>query len=220
MGCLSDLIKLTILVFAFIGFVAVGGIDFIKDSGIVQNSPNLQKFIAKVRLKNKEISPFIFKDTKSKADFSQVPKDKYKIEYQGLPWSTKSVLATSKDSCQSMVYMNIDGIVKVNEEAFSKYKKEDVVELLDIFFDYQKLELSDYEISGKKTAKFLQQQLSYYSYKAKMQEGPYKEISGVVAVGKEPDGHNILMVSFGFDQPFNFDEAQNFYNNIEFDKNE
>ena len=53
-----------------------------------------------------------------------------------------------------------------------------------------------------------------------MQEGPYKEISGVVAVGKEPDGHNILMVSFGFDQPFNFDEAQNFYNNIEFDKNE
>lgn len=171
-------------------------------------------------MKNKEISPFIFKDTKSKADFSQVPKDKYKIEYQGLPWSTKSVLATSKDSCQSMVYMNIDGIVKVNEEAFSKYKKEDVVELLNIFFDYQKLELSDYEISGKKTAKFLQQQLSYYSYKAKMQEGPYKEISGVVAVGKEPDGHNILMVSFGFDQPFNFDEAQNFYNNIEFDKNE
>lgn len=221
MGCLSDLIKLTILIFAFIGFVSVGGIDFIKESGIIQNSPNLQKFISKVRLKNKEIAPFIFKDTKSDADFSKISKNKYKIEYQGLPWSTKSVLATSKDSCQSMIYMNIDGIIKVTENEFSKkYGKEDVIKLLDLFFDHQKLVLSDYEISDKQNATFLKQQLSYYFYKAKMEKGPYKRINGIVTVGNEPNGYNILMVSFSFDQPFSLTEAQNFYNNIEFEKNE
>ena len=220
MGCLSDLIKLTIVVFAFIGFVSIGGIDFIKDSGIIQNSTNVQKFIAKVRLKNKEIAPYIFKDVTSRADFSKISKNKYKIEYQGLLWSKKSVLATSKDNCQSMIYMNVNNIVEITENEFSEYKKEDVAKLLNLFFNYQKLMVSDYKIFDRKMTNLLQQQTAYYSYKAKMQKGPYEEISGIVAMGKEPYGQNILMVSFSFDQPFSLIEAQNFYNNIEFKKNE
>lgn len=216
MGCLIDLVKLTIVIFAVIGFVSVGGLDFIKESGFVRNSPNFQKFVETVRIKDEDMKKL--KDNRSKADFSKIPKNKYKVDYQGSIFTSKTVLGTSLNSYQSMLYIGTEGILKTGKKEFASCSDKEVTELLGRVFDYQRVKLSNYQILKKGNMTLYAQDVPYYLYKADMQNGPYKKMNGMIAMIQEPGGQNALLVSFNFDEPFNLNEAKDFYSKIEFEK--
>lgn len=213
MGCLLDLVKLTIVVFAIIGFVSVGGLDLIKEhTDIAEKNPELNKFVENVK-----VDKLKFKDTKTNADFSKISKKKYKIEFQGGLWGVKSILASERDSSQSMIYLNTEGVLKVTKEEFSSYKDREAVDLLVRIFKYQRMTFSNYKISRKSNLNVLGQNAPCYEFSAEMKDGPFEKIHGMFSMIQEPDGQNVLLLSYNFDSDFEKSIAQDFYNQIKYE---
>ena len=216
MGCLRNIIKIIILILAVIGFISIGGREFLNKNVIpvVKNFSN--NFMTELQLRNKAPEDLSLKDIKdiSKLSAQKSLKNETQI-VDGYEISTvkglmgyDAEIAQHIESGQKMIIVNTNNKIKVNlsEPDKSKLKHD----LLKIATKQKKspIKFDDIEIieQGKWSVSGIEQNYVILTLKDKVSD---KDIKAIIS---SPDKENSKMfITFAPVENFSTDIAKSYW---------
>lgn len=178
-GCLSLIIKIIIVILAYIGFQSLGGVDFVKD---------------KFKEYTKPSQAVMIENAKSVADLSNI-NDEYVIDRTANILDYHLVLAEHKGSGQKLAIIDPkaeDLITKKDFETGSINKK---LEDLNNKFQYQLVRLENFQVTKKGNFTAMGQNVPFVKFEADTINLPIGHISGIIGLGKNSNGKSIILAS-------------------------
>ncbi len=170
MGCLKFIIRVTIVVFAIIGFKSIGGFDFIKNLHFFEK-PSRETMIEK---------------SKIVADFSNIP-DEYEIDRTADILGYKGVLAEHKASGQKFAVLNPNEKVLLSKKDFEDGSVKKKIADLNEKLEYQYIRLENFKIIKQGKFNSMGQSVPYVRYEAEVTNLPVKKIEGIIGVAEYSD---------------------------------
>jgi len=198
MGCLKNILKAVVLVFAVVGFVSIGGKDFFtKKWDEFTNPPQdvMQERAKKV------------------ADFSHVG-DEYEIDRAASALGYNGVLAEHKASGQKMIIVDSGKKPILTPEDFKNGDVEDKLQDLTQKFKYSVVNVKDLKIIKKGRMKSFGKVVPYVRFSAKISKVPSGEIEGIISSVKTPSGKIRVLVSANEQGKYSQLIAQDFFRNV------
>ncbi len=177
-GCLKKFIILIILIFALIGFFAVGGMNFINE--FIHNP-----FKQPQETKMEKASQI--------ADFSKLNDEFELVSSSKLPKIGNYVYVKHGASSQRFYFAK-----PTKEETLTKNdfnSKEAEIKILDFVKDFKILQLENFEIAGKGSTNAMGQTIPYVKFKSDIVNLPVHGVQGIIGVASAKDGKNIIIVS-------------------------
>lgn len=198
MGCLKNIIKAIILVFAVIGFIKIGGQDFF-----------VQKW-------NEFMNPpqdVMMERAKKVGDFSHVG-DEYEIDKAASALGYNGVLAEHKASGQKMIV--IDSGVKplLTPEDFKEDKVEQKLQDLTKKFKYTVVNVEDLKIIKKGHIKTFGQNAQYVRFSAGISKIPGGKVEGIISAVETKSGQKRVIVSANESGKYSQVIAQDFFKKV------
>ena len=198
MGCLKKLIRTVILALAIIGFISIGGKDFVVST--------YNKFVKK--------SPqTMLEKAKKVGDFSQI-NEEYQIEKANGMFGYNGVLAEHNATGQKMIVIddNKKPILSkddiVNENVVPKIKNS----LGKV--KYQSLGLEEFEITKHGSMYAYGQNIPYVRFNAKISRFPIGALGGTLAVAKTSKGENRILISLNEKNKYSQLLAEEFFKKV------
>lgn len=198
MGCLKNIIKAIILVFAVIGFISIGGKDFF-----------VQKW-------NEFINPpqdIMLERAKKVGDFSQIG-DEYEIDKAASALGYNGVLAEHKASGQKMVVIDSGKKPLLTSDDFKNDKVEEKLQELTKKFKYSVVNVQDLKIIKKGKIKTFGKNVQYVRFSAKISKIPAGEIEGIISAVQTDSGQSRVIVSANEKGKYSQLIAQDFFRNV------
>ncbi len=198
MGCLKNVFKAFVLVFAVIGFISIGGKDYF------------------VNMWNNYMNPphdVMLERAKKVGDFSKVS-DEFEIDKAASALGYNGVLAEHKSSGQKMVV--IDGGKKplLTPEDFKDEKVEKKLNDLTKRFKYSVVNVKDLKITKKGHVKSFGKDAPYVRFTAKISKVPSGEIEGIISSVKTESGQVRVCVSANEQGKYSQLIAEDFFKKI------
>lgn len=197
-GCLKNVIKAFILVFAVIGFVSIGGKDF-----FVQKWNELMHPPQDVMLER----------AKKVGDFSHVG-DEYEIDRAASALGYNGVLAEHKASGQKMVVVDSGKKPLLTVSDFNNGLVEEKLQGLTRKFKYSVVNVKDLEITKKGKIKAFGKKVPYVRFTAKISKVPSGEIEGIISAVETKSGQSRVIVSANEKGKYSQLIAQDFFRNV------
>lgn len=180
MGCLKRIFQLIILVFAIIGFLSLGGDDFVKK--------HFGDFFTKSKEKMMQKANDI-------VDLSALSEE-YEIDKTASFMGYKGVLAEHKASGQKFAILQPkDGNILTKDDFSSKKVDEKIIELNDKF-KYQYVHLENLVITGRGSVRAISQTIPFVRIEADAVNLPVQGVQGAVGVVQGQDGNNQILIAF------------------------
>lgn len=201
MGCLKFLIKLTILVLAFIGFKSLGGVDFVAEKYENITRPSQEVLVEK---------------SKKIGDFSNLDED-YILERSANLFGYSAIIAEHKESGQKLVVAESKTSDILSPEDFESEKIDQ--KLIDLSKKHKipYVTFANLEIGKKGHLKAFGKNVSYVNFHADVKNLPAKTIDGIIgAVRQDSKDGNItkVLVAVNFDGEYSQKISDNFFKQI------
>lgn len=198
MGFIINLIKAVILVFAVIGFMSIGGNDFIT-----------QKW-------NEFMNPpqdIMLEKAKKVGDFSKIP-DEYEIDKAATLLGYSGVLAEHRASGQKLIVVDAGKKPILTPKDFEENKIEEKLNETSKKFKYKVINVQNIKITKKGTINSFGKDIKYAKFNAKISKLPNGEAEGIISAIDLGDGQSRLLVSVNEKGKYSQIIAQNFFKNV------
>lgn len=198
MGCLKNIFKAIILVFAVVGFISIGGKDF---------------FIQKWDEYMNPPQDVMLERAKKVGDFSQVG-DEFEIDKATSALGYNGVLAEHKSSGQKMIVVDSGKKPLLTAEDFEEGRVEQKLQDLTKKFKYTVVNVQDLEITKKGQISAFGQKAPYVRFKARISKVPSGEVEGIISSVKTESGESRVIVSANEEGKYSQLIAQEFFKKI------
>lgn len=178
-GCLSLILKIVIIILAYVGFQSLGGVDFVKQKFQDLTTPSQEVLID---------------NAKSIADFSHVG-DEYKLDRTANVLDYHMVLAEHKGSGQKMAVIDPKNPEMLTKQDFKTGEVNKKILELNKKFQYQLVRFDEFKITKKGTFKGMNQSIPYVKFEADTVNLPISHVSGIIGVAKDKEGKNVILTS-------------------------
>lgn len=199
MGCIKKILQIIILALALIGFVAIGGKDYITkkfESAVATTPEAVNEIASKV------------------GDFSEVSED-YEIDKAASAFGYEGVLAEHDESGQKMVIVKSGKKPIVTVEDFEKDRVEKKLQDFIKKFKYQSMEVEDFRVIEKGTmSAYGKDNVPYVKFTAKISKLPVGKIEGIISAVESQDGEVKMLVSVNENNKYSQQIADEFFNKI------
>lgn len=179
MGCLKNVTRAIFLTIVIVGFMALGGQNWIKYQ--FKNFINPSKDV-------------VLERAQKVGDFSKINKE-FEIEKAAGVLGYNAVLAEHKASGQKMVVVDSGKKTILTTEDIKAPDAEERIKAAISKIKYQSAAVEDFKITEKGTMKSYGQDIPYVKFTAKMKKLPIGEISGIISVVKDNSGNDKLLIS-------------------------
>ncbi|HNW25359.1 MAG TPA: hypothetical protein PKI94_01055 [Candidatus Gastranaerophilaceae bacterium] len=179
MGCLKNIFKAIILVLAAIGFVSIGGKDYV------------------INLWNQYTNPpqdVMLERAKKVGDFSQVP-DEYEIDKAASVLGYNGVLAEHRATGQKMVVVDSGKKPLLTPQDFEDGSADKKLEDLTKKLKYQFINIQDLKITKHGKINSFGQKTNFIKFQAKANKLPIGEIEGIISAVETEDGKIKIIAS-------------------------
>ncbi len=198
MGCLRNIIKSIILTLAVIGFITIGGKEFITNLTKKIISPSSDKMIERTQLVG---------------DFSQMDEE-FEIEKAVGLMGYNAVIAEHKTSGQKMVVVDsgTKPIITAKDLQSENVEKKLINSVKKI--KYNAISIENLSVTKKGNLHAYNQTVPYIKFEATVNRFPIKEVTGIISVAKTDKGQEKLLISVGKKGDFSQIISENFFKNI------
>ena len=179
MGCLKFIIKVIIVVLAVIGFKAIGGWDWVVKTWHPFEKPTQESMIEK---------------SKDVADFSKIPEE-YEISKSTNVLGYRAVVAEHDATGQKMAVVNENKTIKLSQDDFKNGNLEKKINDINKKLSYQYIHIENFKITKQGTMRSMNQTVPYARFEADVTNLPVKDIKGLIAVAKDVNGKDKILVS-------------------------
>jgi len=198
MGCLKNILKAIILVFAIIGFISIGGKDFfVKKWNEFTNPPQ----------------DVMIERAKKVGDFAKVGEE-YEIDKAASAFGYNGVLAEHKASGQKMVIIDSGKKPLLTSEDFKDDKVEEKLQDLTEKFKYSVVNIQDLKIIKKGHIKAFGKKVQYAKFSAKISKIPNGEIEGIISAVQIKEGQSRVIISANEKGKYSQLIANDFFRNV------
>lgn len=198
MGCLKNILKAIIIVFAVIGFISIGGKDFfVKKWNEIMNPPQ----------------DIMVERAKKVGDFSRIG-DEYEIDKAASAFGYNGVLAEHKASGQKMVIVDSGKKPLLTPQDFKENKVEEKLQDLTQKFKYSVVNVQDLKIIKKGRINAFGKRAQYVRFSAKISKVPSGEIEGIISSVETKSGQTRVIVSANEKGKYSQLIANDFFRNI------
>ncbi len=198
MGCLKNILKAVIIVFAVIGFVSIGGKDFF-----------VQKW-------NEFVNPpydVMLERAKKVGDFSQIS-DEFEIDKATSALGYNGVLAEHRATGQKMVVVDSGKKPLLTPEDFQQEKVEEKLQELTKKFKYSVVNVKELKITKKGNIKAFGEKAPYVKFSAKISKIPGGEVEGIISSVRTDSGDIRVILSANEKDKYSQIVAEDFFKNI------
>lgn len=178
-GCLSLIIKIVIVILAYIGFQSLGGVDFVKDKFKEYTTPSQETMI---------------ENAKSVADLSNI-NDEYTIDRTANILDYHLVLAEHKGSGQKLAIIDPKQEDLITKKDFETGAINTKLKDLNNKFQYQLVRLENFQVTKKGKLNAMGQKVPFVKFEADTINLPIGHISGIIGLAKNSNGKNIILAS-------------------------
>ena len=180
MGCLKKIFHLLILVLAIVGFLSLGGSDFVKTHMGDWFSPSQEKIKEKA---------------KSIVDLTAVS-DEYEVDKTANFMGYKGVLAEHKASGQKFAILQPKDSNILTKKDFATKEADKKIEELNDKFKNSYVHLENMIITNRGNIKAINQTIPYIRFEADAVNLPVQGVQGVIGVVQGPEGNNQIVISY------------------------
>lgn len=179
MGCLKNVTRSVFLTLAIVGFMALGGQNWIKYQ--FKNFINPSKDV-------------VLERAQKIGDFSKINKE-FEIEKAAGVLGYNAVLAEHKASGQKMVVVDSGKKTILSTYDIKAPDAETRIKTAISKIKYQSAAIEEFAITEKGTMKSYGKEIPYVKFSAKMKKLPVGEISGIISVVKDEQGNDKILIS-------------------------
>lgn len=179
MGCLKNVTRSVFLTLAIVGFMALGGQNWIKYQ--FKNFINPSKDV-------------VLERAQKIGDFSKIHKE-FEIEKAAGVLGYNAVLAEHKASGQKMVVVDSGKKTILSTDDIKAPDAETRIKTAISKIKYQSAAIEEFAITEKGTMKSYGKEIPYVKFTAKMKKLPVGEISGIISVVKDEQGNDKILIS-------------------------
>ncbi len=179
MGCLKNVTRAIFLTLAVVGFMAIGGQNYIKLW--------VKNFISP----SKEV---VMERAQKVGDFSKINKE-FEIEKAAGIMGYNAVLAEHKASGQKMIVVDSGKKKVLTTEDIKSPDAEDRIKTAISKVKYQSAAIEDFTVTEKGTMNSYGKQIPYVKFRAKIKKLPVGEVSGIISVVKDENNNDKILVS-------------------------
>lgn len=179
MGCLKNILKAVILVFAVIGFISIGGKDF---------------FVQKWNEFTNPPHDVMLERAKKVGDFSQIG-DEFEIDKAASALGYNGVLAEHRSSGQKLIVVDSGKKPLLTPQDFKEDQVEQKLQDLRKKFKYTVINVQDLEITKKGNINSFGQKAPYVRFKAKISKIPSGEVEGIISAVETSNGESRVLIS-------------------------
>lgn len=198
MGCLKNIIKAIILVFAVIGFMSIGGKDFFVEKwNELMNPPQ----------------DIMLERAKKVGDFSQIG-DEYEIDKAASALGYNGVLAEHRATGQKMIVVDSGKKPLLTPNDFQEGKVEKKLQDLVQKFKYSVVNVQELNVTKKGHIKTFGQNASFVKFSAKISKVPSGEIEGIISAVKTESGESRVLISANEKGKYSQIIAQDFFKKV------
>ncbi len=198
MGCLKNILKAIILVFAVIGFISIGGKDtIIKKWNEFTNPPQ----------------DIMLERAKKVGDFSKIGEE-YEIDKAASALGYNGVLAEHKASGQKMVIVDSGKKPLLTPQDFKDDKVEEKLQGLTKKFKYSVINVQDLKIIKKGRINAFGKRAQYVRFSAKISKMPTGDIEGIISSVETKSGQTRVIVSANEKGKYSQLIANDFFRNV------
>lgn len=197
-GCLKNVIKAFILVFAVVGFMSIGGKDFfVQKWNEIMNPPQ----------------DVMLERAKKVGDFSHVG-DEYEIDRAASALGYNGVLAEHKASGQKLVVIDPGRKPLLTPQDFKDDLVEEKLQDLTKKFKYTVVNVKDLKITKKGNIKAFGKKAPYVRFTAKISKIPSGDVEGIISAVDTKSGQTRVIVSANEKGKYSQLIAQDFFRNV------
>lgn len=179
MGCLKNILRAIILTLAVVGFMALGGKEFV--SGLIGNYFNPSK-------------ETMLERAQKVGDFSKI-NDEFEIEKATGIMGYNAVVAEHKASGQKMFVVDSgDKDILTAEDIKSDNVEEKLYKAVSKI-KYQAVSVEDLKVTKHGTMNSYGKEVPYVKFEARIKKLPIGDIGGIISVAETKDGEARLLIS-------------------------
>ena len=198
MGCLKKIFKAAILALAIVGFLSIGGKEWVSNL--------IDKYL---HISNENI----MQKAQKVGDFSQI-NEEYQLEKATGMLGYNGVLAEHKATGQKMVVVDANNKPLLTREDIVSGNIEPKLKSSLGKIKYQAIGIEDFSVTKHGQMYSFGNTVPYVRFKAKISRFPVGEVGGVIAVAKNKDGEDRILVSANENSKYSQLLAEEFFKNV------
>lgn len=179
MGCLRNIFRAVLLTLALVGFLSLGGKDFVV--GLVNNYFNPSKEVMLER-------------AQKVGDFSKI-NDEFEIEKAAGIMGYNAVVAEHKASGQKMFVVDSGDKAVLTVEDIKSDKAEEKLQKALSKIKYQAVSVENLKVTKHGTMNSYGKEVPYVKFEARVKKLPIGDVGGIVSVAQIKDGEQRLLIS-------------------------
>ena len=179
MGCLKNILRAIILTLAIVGFLSLGGKEFV--TSLVNNYFNPSKDVMLER-------------AQKVGDFTHI-NDEFEIEKAAGIMGYNAVVAEHKASGQKMFVVDSGDKTILSVEDIESDKVEEKLRKALSKVKYQAVSIEDLKVTKHGTMKSYGKEVPYVKFEARVKKLPIGDVGGIVSVAETKDGKSRLLIS-------------------------
>lgn len=202
MGCLKKILQIIILSLALIGFISIGGKDFLIEQ--------YNKYIS-----NSQES--IMERAGKLGDFSQLSEE-FSIDKAASAFGYQGVLAEHNATGQKIIIVKSGKNPILTVEDFEENNVENKIESLINKFKYQSLQVDNFTITKRGEMKAYGQTVPYVRFTAKINKLPIGTVGGIISAVDTNDNDSFMLVSLNENKKYSQLITDDFFKKVKFTK--
>lgn len=179
MGCLKNVTRAIFFTVLIVGFMTLGGQDWIKQQ--FMNFVNPSKDV-------------VLERAQKVGDFSKVNRE-FEIEKAAGVLGYNAVLAEHKASGQKMVVVDSGEKQILTQEDIKSSQAEEKIKAAINKIKYQSAAVEEFHVTEQGTMKSYGKEIPYVKFTARIKKFPIGEISGIISVAQDSKGNDKILIS-------------------------
>ncbi len=179
MGCLKNVTRAIFFTVLIVGFMTLGGQDWIKQQ--FMNFVNPSKDV-------------VLERAQKVGDFSKVNRE-FEIEKAAGVLGYNAVLAEHKASGQKMVVVDSGKKQILTQEDIKSSQAEEKIKAAINKIKYQSAAVEEFHVTEQGTMKSYGKEIPYVKFTARIKKFPIGEISGIISVVQDSKGNDKILIS-------------------------
>jgi hypothetical protein len=179
MGCLKNIFRAVLLTLALIGFLSLGGKDFV--GNLIQNYFNPSKDVMLER-------------AQKVGDFSKI-NDEFEIEKAAGIMGYNAVVAEHKASGQKMFVVDSGDKTILSADDIKSDVAEEKLQKALSKVKYQAVSVEDLKVTKHGIMHSYGKDIPYVKFEARVKKLPIGDVGGVISVAQTKDGEQRLLIS-------------------------
>lgn len=198
MGCFKKILQIIILSLALIGFISIGGKDWLVD----------------MYMKHMDSSKESVMERASKiGDFSKLSEE-YSIDKAASAFGYQGVLAEHEASGQKMIIVDTNKKPIITKDDFKNGTVDDKMQKFLKKIKYQSIQVDDFTITKQGTMKAYNQDVPYVRFTAKINKLPVGQVGGIISAVETDNNNSKMLISVNENKKYSQLITDEFFKNV------